>query len=64
MLYTEYKKVGYKVKLIFDEHFNNLNNWNFEKGFVRNQELQYYTDRNIELTNKGKERVSKKWILW
>ena len=48
------------MKLIFDEHFNNLNNWNFEKGFVRNQELQYYTDRNIELTNKGKERVSKK----
>lgn len=39
------------MKLIFDEHFKNLNNWNFEYGFVRNKELQYYTDKNIELNN-------------
>lgn len=23
------------MKLIFEEYFNNLNNWNFENGFVR-----------------------------
>lgn len=51
------------MKLIFDEHFNNLNNWNFEKGFVRNQELQYYTDRNIELTNKGLKIYEKKELV-
>lgn len=40
------------MKLIYEERFENLNNWNFEHGFIRNKELQYYTNRNIEL-NKG-----------
>lgn len=39
------------MKLIFDEHFKNLDNWNFEHGFVRNNELQYYTNKNIEIKN-------------
>lgn len=38
-------------KLIFYENFKNLDNWNFEYGFVRNEELQYYTDKNIKLKN-------------
>lgn len=36
------------MKLVFEEYFENLKNWNFEEGFVRNQELQYYTKRNVE----------------
>lgn len=40
-----------KKKLIFYEKFKNLNNWNFEYGFIRNEELQYYTDKNIKLEN-------------
>ena len=39
------------MKLILEEHFDNLNNWNFEYGFVRNHEDQYYVDRNIKLEN-------------
>ncbi len=39
------------MKLIFEENFKNLDNWNFEYGFVRNKELQYYTDKNIELNH-------------
>ncbi len=38
-------------ELIFYENFENLDNWNFEYGFIRNEELQYYTDKNIELEN-------------
>ena len=51
------------MKLIFDEHFYNLDNWNFEKGFVRNHELQYYTDRNIELTESGLKIYGKKELV-
>ena len=51
------------MKLIFDEHFYNLDNWNFEKGFVRNQELQYYTDRNIELTESGLKIYGRKELV-
>lgn len=36
-------------ELIFEEHFNgkdiNRYIWNFEEGFIRNHEPQYYTDR-------------------
>lgn len=39
------------MKLVFEEYFHNLDNWNFEKGFVRNYELQYYTDKNVEFSN-------------
>ena len=39
------------MKVIFEEYFKNLDNWNFEHGFVRNEELQYYTNNNIELYN-------------
>lgn len=39
------------MKLIFEDYFANLDNWVFEKGFIRNEELQYYTDKNIELFN-------------
>lgn len=36
------------MKLIFEDYFRDLQNWNFEEGFVRNQEPQYYTDKNVE----------------
>lgn len=39
------------MNLIFYENFKNLDHWNFEHGFVRNEELQYYTDKNIVLKN-------------
>lgn len=39
------------MRLIFEDYFNTLDNWNFEEGFIRNHELQYYTNQNIELTN-------------
>lgn len=39
------------MKLVFEEYFENLDNWNFESGFIRNQELQYYTNRNVVLNN-------------
>lgn len=39
------------MKLVFEEYFKNLDNWNFEEGFIRNYELQYYTNKNIELSN-------------
>ena len=49
--------------LIFYEDFKNLDNWNFEHGFIRNEELQYYTDQNIVLENGltiyGKEEIIK-----
>lgn len=38
------------MKLVFEEYFNNLDNWNFEEGFIRNYELQYYTNNNVELS--------------
>lgn len=46
--------------LIFDEHFKNLNNWNFETGFIRNNELQYYTDKNYFLDENGLTIIGKK----
>lgn len=39
------------MKLVFNEYFKNLDNWNFEEGFIRNYELQYYTDKNIDIYN-------------
>ncbi|MCI8498628.1 MAG: hypothetical protein HFG33_04435 [Bacilli bacterium] len=39
------------MRLIFEDYFNNLDNWNFEQGFIRNCELQYYTNQNVELIN-------------
>lgn len=39
------------MKLIFEEYFNNLDNWNFEEGFIRNYELQYYTSNNVKFSN-------------
>ena len=38
------------MNLVFEEYFNNLDNWNFEEGFIRNYELQYYTNNNVELS--------------
>lgn len=35
------------MRLIFEEYFKDLKNWNFEYGFIRNNELQYYTDKNV-----------------
>lgn len=35
-------------KLVFYENFDNLDNWNFEEEFIRNNELQYYTNKNVE----------------
>lgn len=40
-----------EYELVFFENFNNLNCWNYEHGFVRNKELQYYTNNNIVLEN-------------
>ena len=42
------------MKLVFEEHFNNLDNWNFEERFIRNYELQYYMNSNIEFSNNLK----------
>lgn len=39
------------MKLVFEENFKNLDNWNFEEGFIRNRELQYYTNKNVGLKN-------------
>ncbi len=39
------------MKLIFEEYFENLDNWVFENGFIRNKELQYYTNKNVEFSN-------------
>ena len=47
------------MKLVFEEYFNNLDNWNFEERFIRNYEVQYYMDRNIECSNNLK-RYGKK----
>jgi len=43
---------GYS-KLVFSDDFStdgapDPEKWNFERGYVRNGELQYYTDRNAE----------------
>lgn len=38
------------MELIFEEYFENLDDWNFEHGFIRNNELQYYTPNNVELS--------------
>lgn len=46
-------------ELVFDEKFKNLDNWNFEYGFVRNNELQYYTDKNYILDKNGLTIVGK-----
>lgn len=42
------------MKLVFEEYFNNLDNWNFEERFIRNYELQYYMNSNIEFSNNLK----------
>lgn len=42
------------MKLVFEEYFNNLDNWNFEERFIRNYELQYYINSNIEFSNNLK----------
>lgn len=47
------------MELVFEEYFNNLDNWNFEEGFIRNCELQYYTNNNVELS-KGLKIYGKK----
>lgn len=47
-------------KLTFEENFKNLNNWNFEQGFIRNNELQYYTDKNYTLDDNGLTIIGKK----
>ena len=39
------------MTLIFEEYFNNLDNWNFEEGFIRNYELQYYASNNVKFSN-------------
>ncbi len=46
-------------KLIFNENFKNLDNWNFEEGFVRNHEFQYYT-KNNHVLNNGITMICKK----
>ncbi len=51
------------MKLVFEEYFDNLKNWNFEKGFVRNYELQYYTDKNVEFSNGLKIYGKKETII-
>lgn len=52
------------MKLVFGDYFSNLNNWNFEEGFIRNYELQYYTKQNATCSNGlkiyGKKRNNKK----
>lgn len=50
------------MKLVFDEKFENLDNWNFEEGFIRNCELQYYTNKNIEISN-GLKIYAKKELI-
>lgn len=47
-------------ELTLNEDFKNLNNWNFEHGFIRNNELQYYTDKNYILDENGLTIVGKK----
>lgn len=42
------------MKLVFEEYFNNLDNWNFEERFIRDYELQYYMNSNIEFSNNLK----------
>ena len=39
------------MKLVFEEYFNNLDNWNFEERFIRNYELQYYASNNVKFSN-------------
>lgn len=45
-----------KLKLIWSDEFNvdgapDPNNWNFEYGFIRNQELQWYQPQNARCEN-------------
>nr|WP_320057816.1 family 16 glycosylhydrolase [uncultured Bacteroides sp.] len=57
------------MKLLWSDEFNNtgapnVNYWNFEKGFVRNEELQWYQGENAEckegalVISGKKERIS------
>jgi beta-glucanase (GH16 family) len=44
------------MKLVWNDEFNNTGkpdtaNWIYEKGFVRNQELQWYQENNASCTN-------------
>lgn len=54
------KVLNNKWKLTFNEEFKDLSNWNFEHGFVRNNELQYYTDNNYILNENGLTIIGKK----
>lgn len=59
---VEAKKNAYtnpdKWKLVWSDEFNykglpDKKKWNFEVGFLRNQELQYYTDSKVENARVG-----------
>ncbi len=44
---------GKFTKLVWSDEFNynglpDSSKWNFEKGYVRNKELQYYTEKRLE----------------
>lgn len=46
---------GTYTKLIWADEFSinglpDTRRWQYEKGYIRNKELQYYTDRRIENT--------------
>lgn len=46
------------MKLMFHDEFNGVgtpdaNVWKFEEGFMRNEELQWYCDRNAEMAGDG-----------
>ena len=51
-----------EYKIVFYDTFQNLDNWNFEHGFVRNNELQYYTNNNVDISN-GLKIYGKKEII-
>ena len=59
-------KVGNKTyTLVWTDEFNYTGlpdpaKWKFETGFVRNQEVQYYTDNRLEKIGRAscRERVS------
>ena len=56
---NDYKLIE-NYELIFDENFKNLDNWNFDVGFIRNNELQYYTNKNHILDENGLTIIGKK----
>lgn len=55
-LYTMAQKPPAGYQLVWSDEFNtdgppNPANWTFEKGFVRNHELQYYQPENVQCKN-------------